>query len=202
MEKTALSGFSLVELLIALAVASILVGIGAPSIGVVIQNQRMEKTLGDAARSVFAARSESAKSGDSVTVCARETDTQCGLDWNNGLLVFRDNTIVRTETQAVRDLDDEILRIIPAHEHDVVLAAMASTDRTSAGAYTPSFVRFEPDGRSNWKNGTFYVCDDRGTDFVTALHITISGNIRPARQQTTDSGKTTRDVFGRDLSCS
>lgn len=202
MKNTSPSGFTLIELLVALAVGAVLLGIGAPSIGTLVQNQRMERALGDATRAAFYARSESAKSGDSVTVCARDTDEQCGTDWNNGLLVFRDSTIVRTETTAVRDTDDEILRIVAAHGHDVELSAMASTDRTSNTAYTPAFVRYEPDGRSNWKNGTIYVCDDRGTTHVAAAHITISGDIRPARRPKGASDSNMKDVFGRFLSCS
>ncbi|MFK7993262.1 MAG: GspH/FimT family pseudopilin [Granulosicoccus sp.] len=193
------SGFTLLELLIAMAVAGVLLSIAAPSVSAVIQNQRLQSALGPVSLAAFTARSESAKSGDSVTLCARATDTQCGADWNNGSLVFRDGTVVRGETQAVIDNTDEILRVIPPHGHPIVLSAIASTDRTATGEYNPSFVRYEPDGGSNWKNGTFFVCDDRGDNSAIALHITISGDIRPARSS--DSDGPVKDVFGRDLSC-
>ncbi len=200
MKCTGVSGFTLLELLIALVVASILLGIGAPSMNSVIQNQRLQSALGPVSLAVFTARSESAKSGDTVTVCARASDTQCGGDWNNGLLVFRDNVVVASETQAVRDSTDEILRITHPHEYSgVSIKAVASTDRTAAGEYTPKFVRYRPDGRSNWKNGTFYVCDERGSLYARALYITISGDVRAARRP--DPATASKDVFGRTLSC-
>lgn len=200
MKHTGASGFTLLELLIALVIAGILLGIGAPSMQAVIQNQRLQSTLGPISLAAFSARSESAKSGDTVTVCARASDIQCGNDWNNGLLVFRDNTVVASETVAVRDATDEILRITPPHGNETVLiVALASTDRTAVGAYVPSFVRYRPDGRSSWKNGTFYVCDERGSSHARALHITISGDVRPERRP--DSGVAGKDVFGRTLSC-
>ena len=194
-------GFTLLELLIALVVAAVLLGIAAPSIQAVIQNQKLQSTLGPVSLGVFAARSEAAKSGNTITVCARVSDTQCGTDWNNGLLVFRDGVVVRNETVAVRDSSDEILRIVPPHGNGNVLIAVASTDRTATGAYSPSYVRFEPDGRANWKNGTFYACDGRGNTHARAMHITISGDIRPARRSTSDTDTAVKDVFGRDLSC-
>lgn len=201
MNTKGMAGFTLLEMLIALAVAAILLGIAAPSIQSVIQNQRLQSTLGPVSLGVFTARSEAAKSGNTITACARASDTQCGTDWNNGLLIFRDGVVVRDEAQAVRDATDEILRIVPPHGHDIALTAVASTDRTAAGAYTPAYVRFEPDGRANWKNGTVYVCDERGNTHARAMHITISGDIRPARRNTSDTDAAVKDVFGRSLSC-
>ena len=201
METNGENGFTLLELLTALAVAGVLMGIAAPSIQAVIQNQQLQSTLGAVSLGIFAARSEAVKSGDTITVCARASDTQCGTNWNNGILVFRDGVVIRNEALAVRDPSDEILRIVSPHGHNNVLSAVASTDRTAAGAYTPSYVRFKPDGSANWKNGTIYVCDGRGNTHARATHITISGDIRPARRGTSDSDTAVKDVFARNLSC-
>lgn len=196
-------GFTFLELLVTLAVASILLSVGVPSFKSMIDNQRLQSVLGPISLSTFAARSESAKSGNAVTVCARASDSQCGTDWNNGVLVFRDSDFSRNETTAVVSTGDEIIRIAPAHGHDITLGVIASTNRTASGEYTPNFVRYEPDGRANWSNGTFYVCDSRGNTHASALHITISGDIRPARKSSSDpdTDPSVKDVFGRDLPC-
>ncbi|MFK8084169.1 MAG: GspH/FimT family pseudopilin [Granulosicoccus sp.] len=201
MKNKLVKGFTLLELLIAMAVAAILLSVAAPSFTAVVQNQRLQSSLGPLSLAAFTARSEAAKSGDTLTLCARANDTQCGTDWNNGSLLFRDSVIVGGEALAVRDPVDEIVRISPPHGHNVQLRAMASSDRTASSAYEPAFISYEPDGSSNWKNGTFYVCDSRGADYALALHITITGDIRPARQPDSDTDNVVKDVFGRDITC-
>ncbi len=201
MDKTGAAGFTLLELVITIAIAGILLAVAGPNFSSFIKDRQSQEALGQISRAVFTARSEAAKSGDTITVCARASNTQCGTDWNNGVLVFRDSTVVSTETQAVRDSTDEILRVAAPHGHqDITIRAVASTDRTAGGAYTPSFVRYRPDGRANWKNGTFSVCDYRGAVFAEALQIRISGDIRPARRLASD--QPINDVFGRALTCS
>jgi len=197
-----MEGFTLLELLIGVVIAAVLVGIAAPSFRSIIQNQRLQSALGPVTMTVYLARSESVRAGDRITVCARASDTQCGTDWNQGMLVFRDSVIVRNEAKAVRDETDEIVRVVQPHgESDVTLFAVASTDRTAAGAYTPNFLRYEPDGRSSWQNGTFYVCDKRGNTQAHAVNISISGNIRTFARSAMKKGTAVTDIFGRDLAC-
>ena len=143
------TGFTLIELLIAIAIAAVILGMGVPSLTSVVKDQRLSNALSTVARAVYLARSESAKSGDSVTLCARATDTQCGTDWNNGLLVFRDSSFTDSETQAVRDPADAILRIVEPYSSSVSMAATASTSGNVSGAFTANHLRFRPDGSSS-----------------------------------------------------
>lgn len=195
------NGFTFLELLVTLAVGAVLLSVAVPSFKSMIDNQRLQSVIGPLSLSTASARSESAKSGDAITVCARATDSQCGSDWNNGVLVFRDGEFVKGETTAVVGPTDEIIRIVPAHNRDITLSAIASNNRTASGEYTPNYVRYEPDGRSNWKNGTFYACDSRGNTHANALHITIAGSIRTARRPQTGVDNRVKDVFGRALPC-
>ncbi|MFK7858508.1 MAG: GspH/FimT family pseudopilin [Granulosicoccus sp.] len=202
MENNESAGFTLLELLIAMAVAGLMLGLALPSASSMIKNQQLQGVLGAVSLAAFTARSEATKSGDALTICARATDSQCGTDWNNGLLVFRDSAFARNEAQAVRDNTDEIIRIVEPHGHDVVLKAVASTDRTAASAYDATYIRYEPGGGSNWENGTFYVCDSRGSEHAVAIQISISGGIRPARRPDSELDDTLKDAFGREISCS
>ena len=172
-----------------------------PSFKTMIDNQRLRSVIAPLSLSIASARSESAKSGDAVTVCARSSDTQCGSNWNNGVLVFRDGDYTRGETTAVVSPSDDIIQIVPAHNRNITLSALASNNRTASGEYTPSYVRYEPDGRANWKNGTFYACDSRGNTHAHALHISISGSILKARRPNSGTGNTVKDIFGRALPC-
>jgi len=201
MNRTRAYGITLLELLIAMAVAAVLLSLAVPSVVSAVRNQQMQSVLGPVSMAAYTARSEATKSGDNMTICARATDSQCGTDWNNGLLVFRDNYFIWDETVAVVDPDDEIVRITPAHDSDVELSAMASTDRTGNGVFKPYFLRYGPGGGASWETGTFVVCDSRGAAFARALHITISGDIRPARQLMSETGPVIKDIFGRNITC-
>ena len=193
------TGFTLIELLIAVAIAAVILGIGVPAMSTVIKNQRLSNTMDSVSRGLFLARSESIKSGKTVTLCARASDTQCGTSWNNGYLVFRDSSFTSTETQAQRDAGDEIIRVVQPFANGIGLSARGSSDGTVANAATANHLHYRPNGRSAWGAGTFFACDDRGNVNAKAINILASGEIKAERQA--DAGAAMQDVFDEDLSC-
>ena len=194
-------GFTLLELLVTLAIGSILAGVAVPSFVGVMQDSRLERLVGPTRRALLTARSEAVKSSIDVTVCPRASDTACGGDWNNGLLVFVDQTVVAGETTAQRDADDPVLTVIEPHGTDNRLLALASDDRTASGEYVPTFIRYRSDGRADWQNGTFVACDtNRGLSHSRALNVTLTGSVQSAR--TSGGGDIVQDAFGRDIDCS
>ena len=195
------TGFTLVELLVTVSIIAVILGLGAPSVGAMIKDQRLSSVVTSISNEIYMARSESAKSGGMVTVCARLTDTQCGTDWNNGMLVFRDSSFTSTESQASRDTDDEIIRVVKPYPSTVKLVATGSTDGKASGAFTANYLRFKPNGRSSWKAGTFHVCDDRGNVYAQALKVTKSGDVKVARYSERGNGTAVQDIFGRAVSC-
>ena len=72
MEKSASQGgLTLIELIVALAVFGLLIGVGLPSFNSAISNSRITTQTNNAISSLFIARSEAVKSSANVTVCAR-----------------------------------------------------------------------------------------------------------------------------------
>ena len=99
------NGFSLSELVIAVAVLGIVLAIAAPSFSGAMQNARMASSYNDMVGALQLARSEAVKRNAPVAVCARASDTTCGLDWNNGCLLYtspspRDATLSRMPSSA------------------------------------------------------------------------------------------------------
>ncbi len=84
------SGFTLVELVVTMAVMAILLGVGVPSFIDVMKNARTSATYNSLIGSLYLARSEAVKSNLDVAICARASDASCGTDWDNGWLVFID----------------------------------------------------------------------------------------------------------------
>ena len=200
MSNRAQSGFTLIELIIALAIAAILMGVAVPSFVSVVRDAKLGQVVDPTRRALMLARSEATRSRTNVTVCPRASDTSCGTNWNNGLLVFVDGTFGPTEGSATRDNDDEIVAIMEPHGTDNVLSAMASNDRTASGVFTPNYIRFGFDGRASWQNGSLIACDTvRGAEHSRALNVSLSGSVREARADGSDT--VPEDVFGRSIEC-
>ena len=76
--KARASGFTMVEMLIVLAVLAVLVAIAAPNMGIMIRTQRVKTASFDVFAGLVLARSEALKRNTTVTV------TPVGGDWANG----------------------------------------------------------------------------------------------------------------------
>jgi type IV fimbrial biogenesis protein FimT len=86
-------GFTLPELMIALAVVGILVAAGLPSLTNLVRDQRIKTATSDVFVSLIYARSEAIKRADRVVVCAANaTIDGCAnsSDWAAGWIVFLD----------------------------------------------------------------------------------------------------------------
>lgn len=82
--------FTLLELLVTLAVIGVLAALAAPSFSVMVANNRSVSIAQDLASSMRLARSEAIKRGMRVSICASADGVNCAGDWNNGWIVFPD----------------------------------------------------------------------------------------------------------------
>ena len=89
-------GVTLIELMVTLAVVSVLLAVGIPAIGNLISTNRMSTAVNDLVSSLHLARSEALKTGESVSICAStnwDSDApSCGgIDLAGGWIVFVDD---------------------------------------------------------------------------------------------------------------
>lgn len=188
-------GFSLLELMIVLAISAILASVAMPSFQDAMLNAKRGSITGGLIGSLQLARSEAIKQSTRVSVCARQSDTVCGTDWGEGWLVFTD----AGATIGSIDADETILQVNQEISPSSTLSTLA---RISTGAGAPiarPFVRFTPRGATNWRGaGTFLYCDVRDEAGASALNVTLSGDVRRARKNTADE---LIDAFGTAVIC-
>ncbi len=86
------NGFSIVELMVTLAIAGILLAVALPSFTTMIIGNNLSSQSNDLMSDLGLARSEAAKIGARVTLCISSDGASCtaGSDWSSGRIVFID----------------------------------------------------------------------------------------------------------------
>lgn len=87
-------GFTLVELMLTLAVAAILLAVAVPSYRSFVQGNRAASQANAFLRALTFTRSEAVKRAEVVTICQSDDQNTCGSDkdsWQDGWIVFSDS---------------------------------------------------------------------------------------------------------------
>ena len=166
-------GFTLVELMIALALVAILSTLAAPSFNLLIQRSRVNAHFQQLFSSLLLARTEATKRGVRVSLChsaAPEAATPvcggAGSNWATGWLVFVDNTQDALNVAGTLDGSDVVLRVSPPLRGATIIPAPA--------AFTNS-IGFIPTGRAS-NAGSFRVCLGQSRRQV---NISTTGRVTP-----------------------
>jgi type IV fimbrial biogenesis protein FimT len=90
--KNRLSGFTLTELVVVMAIVGILTAIGVPSFRYVTTSNRVAAEVNALLGDMRFARTEAVRQGQTVTVCASSNGTSCSgsAQWKDGWIVFSD----------------------------------------------------------------------------------------------------------------
>ena len=140
------NGFTLVELLITIVVASVLLATAIPSFMQFVKNNRVTGQANSFVVSTQMARNEAVKRGAGTTLCAANADLDdCSdsTDWSSGWIAFSDlnrdgaiNTVTGTATTGSTCLETE----------DCLIQAVAGPSRSTLTASAKN-IRFLPTGR-------------------------------------------------------
>lgn len=96
-------GFTLVELMVTIAIVAILSAIALPSFSNSIRNNRLATTTNEFIAAVSLARSEAVKSNRGARVCASSDGATCGTNWSDGWIVWADaNNNGTLESEEIR----------------------------------------------------------------------------------------------------
>ncbi len=85
-----MSGVTLVELMVTVAVLAIVTAIALPSFQSTIRSNRAATAANELLASLMLARSEAIRNGNSAGICPSANGTSCNSDWSSGWLVWSD----------------------------------------------------------------------------------------------------------------
>ena len=163
-------GFTLIELVVTMAVAAILVAIAVPNMRTFIQNGRLNTQVNDLIGDISLARSEAIKRRTNVGICMSTNGITCagGGDWRDGRAIFVD-----VDNNDTWNAGDQILRFREG------LSSAADTLITNPELLVP--VIFSPNGASSvplgGPVGTFTFCDDRGASKGKQVSLNPMGQV-------------------------
>lgn len=131
-------GFTLVELLVVIALAAIFITIAVPSYRSLLVQDRMAGEINDLSGDIEFARAAAVESGLPVTICGSNAPSAsapvcAGGDWSGGWVVFRDVDDNQTFSAAA---GDTVLRFHRALDGGDTLAGKLGTPGALGGALT------------------------------------------------------------------
>lgn len=85
-----LRGFTLIELMVTVAVLAVLLSIGLPGFQSVLRSNRVAATHNELVASLSLARTEALRNGRGAGVCPSTAGSACDGSWNNGWMVWSD----------------------------------------------------------------------------------------------------------------
>ena len=159
------SGFTLLELMITIAIAAVLAGIAIPSFKSSISSNRLTTNANELVTALNLARSEAVKRGQQVVV------RRNGTNWENGWTVFVDIDRSTSAKENVFNAGADVeLRAYSGLPNSLTLRANANF---------ADFIRYTPSGQSH-AEGSFAVCDGGAVSGAKLIIVNPVGRVRIA----------------------
>ena len=187
------TGYTIIELMVVLAVAAIILSVGLPRMNAIIEGNAMVANSNNFLAGIHITRSEAIKRNQRVTICRSDAKNmakdvfKCATGtsgWDKGWFVFEEGSDVGNIIGEYTANDGDILKVGMGVEGAGITTITASN--TSISNYISFTSRGVPKQRSgNSQSGVFRICQE-----------TAAGGIRTAGVELTAAGRqrVTRDV--------
>lgn len=187
------AGFTLMELLIVIALAALILAIGAPNFSEFRRNNRLTGAANDLLGSIQLARTEAIKRQRPVSVCASldpaSATPACAASGFTGWIVFED-----LDGNCARDDDDTLIRAGGPLDPSLRSAA-------DGNCITFADTGFMLDHAPGVGAARLLFCDERGTALQAGTALTAARGIELSR---TGRAQVTREpdvIGGWELTC-
>lgn len=164
-------GFTLIELMTALAVAAIVLSVGVPSFRGIIMDNRLVSQANQLVTSIKIARSAAVRYQRNATVCASSNfdaaspTCSASTDWSTGWIVWVDK-----DRDALTDANEIISVFGPINNASTLSSATAS-----------SFT-YDARGFATTPSGDLTLCDNRTGEMGRLIKVNSVGRTNVSRQ--------------------
>ncbi|MGL1959518.1 MAG: GspH/FimT family pseudopilin [Colwellia sp.] len=184
--KQKLAGFTLLELLIAIAVLGILTAIALPSLNDFLVRMRVDNEISEIQRLLLVARNTAINTEQNTTICPLSGGT-CTTNWENELSVFTNdsNTMDNNKYNAATE---QLVK---------VKDAIKNGDKLQLST---SIIVYVPSGRTlSSTSKSFSYCPKNEADKSRGIDISISG--RSYTSSDTDNDDKDENRNGSEITC-
>lgn len=184
------TGFTLVELMITLAIVGILLMVGLPSLKTTMQGNQLVAATNELLSALHVARSEAIKLNSRVSICATAGDgtTDCaGSDWSKGWVVFVDGAgddpgdLKHSGNPCAALGTDCLLRIHDAFTDPLLTVSGIDPGGNAISSFTFTSRGLPKTSAGSSQSGNFSVCSFDSSDNVLgsrAVVLSLSGRVR------------------------
>ena len=181
------SGFTLIELMVVLAVLALSLLLAAPAFTDLIRDNRLVSATYEVRATLNLARSEALARRAAVVVCGSANGTSCSksTDWSGGYLAL----IGANEDATVDAGNPGQTRLHWAQQSNPSVTV----------TFSRNAVVYDSMGSALGSAGTFVFCDDRGASKARGLILTSAGSLSASVDA--DENGIVEDGAGNDVSC-
>lgn len=168
-------GVTLIELMMAVFIASILLVIAVPSFQSLSLRSQQTNVINDLAALIGRGRSEAVTRNRTVIICASSDQLTCSgaTTWESGWIAFVD-----VDRNSSMNSGDTLLQVKGGLPSGITLR--------SSGFDASSYLTISAGTGLLIQPGTFRYCDSRGVSAIRALNISLAGQVRVATDSNND----------------
>ncbi len=177
-------GFTIIELMVGLAMLGIVVSIGMPRMNSWLVDMRVDDEISQVYRLLLISRNTAVNMEQPVTMCPLDGASRCTNNWANQISVFID---LNNNQQYDAAQNETLIRVKNAiNDGDTLTFPRAS-------------IVYQPTGQSGGVMGTFIYCPSGYTDKGRAIRLSLRGRAYATSDIDNDGRDELRD--GSEVAC-
>lgn len=176
MVQRRVSGFSVIELIITIAIVAILVAVALPSFQESLRGNRVSTASNELITSINLARSEALRNPRGAVICTSRNGSTCGGNWDDGWIVWID----ADGNGSPGGVGDRLVRHVAGREQ------LAITATAPGGTTFANRIVFDNRGRVDNNDARVVTVKPEqctsGATQQTRIDISRTGQVRSTRQ--------------------